>query len=149
MSPVVKATSLLAAVLVLVVAFFAIVRWVAVADVQSPQGGSAAHTAVIPGAAFEGRLQPTDGGAVVIVWRDVKAQDEGLALIRAGVNTSDPSRLVPFISCVVPPGTKAVGISTTFFLNYDVKVLTGEHFGCRGSVRTEVFKKERVSAAGD
>ena len=148
MSPVVKATSLLAAVLVLVAAFFAIVQWVAVAHVRSPQDG-AAHNAVIPGAAFEGRLQPTDGGTVVIVWRDVKAQDEGLALIRAGVNTSDPSRLVPFISCVVPPGTKAVGISTTFFLNYDVKVLTGEHFGCRGSVRTEVFKKERVSAAGD
>ncbi len=47
----------------------------------------------------EGRLQPRAGATVVIVWRNAKAQDEGAALIRAGVNKSDPSRRSPFI-CV-------------------------------------------------
>jgi hypothetical protein len=88
----------------------------------------------------EGRLQAVDGATIIVVWRDAPAQDEGLALIRAGVNKIDPSRLLPFIACIVAPGTRAVGTRVDFFLSYRITVLDGTHAGCRGVVRGEVFK---------
>jgi hypothetical protein len=97
--------------------------------------------AVSPGEASEGRLHPAGGAKVVIVWRNAKAQDEGTALIRAGVNKTDPSRLLPFIACIVPPGTKAVTTTPRIF-SHDIKVVEGEHTGCVGNVPTEVFKRQ-------
>ena len=70
-----------------------------------------------------------------------KAQDEGAALIRAGVNKRDPSRLLRFIACIVPPGTKAVTTTARIF-SHDIRVIEGEHDGCVGNVPTEVFKRE-------
>ena len=91
--------------------------------------------------ASEGRLRPVGGASVVVVWRNAKAQDEGAALIRAGVNKSDPSRLLPFIACIVAPGTKAVTTTARIF-SHDVRVIEGEHSGCVGNVPTEVFRRE-------
>jgi hypothetical protein len=103
-------------------------------------GLAATVSTVTPGEASEGRLQPVGGAKVVIVWRNAKAQDEGAALIRAGVNTSDPARLLPFIACNVAPGTKAVTTTARIF-RHDIKVVEGEHSGCVGNVPTEVFKR--------
>jgi hypothetical protein len=104
---------------------------------------AASFIVVSAGEASEGRLQPVGGGTVVIVWRNARAQEEGLALIRAGVNKSDPSRLLPFISCIVTPGTKAVTTSARIFFSTDeIQVVEGKHAGCRGSVPLEVFKRE-------
>jgi hypothetical protein len=98
--------------------------------------------AAVPAAlASEGRLRPAGNAQVVVVWRNAKAQDEGAALIRAGVNKSDPSRLLPFIACIVAPGTKAVTTTARIF-SHDIRVIEGEHSGCVGNVPTEVFRRE-------
>ena len=89
--------------------------------------------------ALEGRLQPVGTAAVVIVWRTAKAQDEGAALIRAGVNKTDPSRLMPLIACIVPAGTRAVTTTARIF-SHDVRVVEGPHAGCTGNVPSEAFK---------
>ena len=95
-----------------------------------------------PSDAADGRLQPVGSGAVVVVWRNAKAQDEGSALIRAGVNKRDPARLVPFIACIVPPGTRAVTIIARIVFSHDIRVVEGEHAGCVGSVPLEAFKRD-------
>jgi hypothetical protein len=91
--------------------------------------------------AIEGRLQPIGTATVAIVWRNAKAQDEGVALIRAGVNRTDPARLLPFIACIVGPGTKAVTTTARIF-SHDVRVVEGPHSGCLGNVPSEAFKTQ-------
>ena len=67
-----------------------------------------------PSDAADGRLQPVGSGA--------------------GVNKRDPARLVSFIACIVPPGTRAVTIIARIVFSHDIRVVEGEHAGCVGSV---------------
>lgn len=89
--------------------------------------------------ALDGRLQ--NDGKTVIVWRDAKAHDEGLSLIRAGVNKTNPALLLPLVACVVASGTRAVTTSAGMF-THDIIVVEGKNSGCRGNIPTEALKTQ-------
>jgi hypothetical protein len=63
----------------------------------------------------------------VIVWRNEKAHEEALALIRAGVHKNNPALLVPLIACAPVAGTRAVTTSVGV-LTHDIIVVEGKTF---------------------
>jgi hypothetical protein len=89
--------------------------------------------------ALDGRLQ--DGTSkTVIVWRNEKAHEEALALIRAGVHKSNPALLVPLIACAPVAGTRAVTTSAGM-LTHDIIIVEGKDSGCRGNIPVEVLQR--------
>ncbi len=85
----------------------------------------------------EGQLCMPSGGNVV-VWRDQDAHENGLALIRRGMHTTNPALFLPLISCIVPSGTRAV-TADAVLMAQDILVVGGRHAGYRGSVPVESF----------
>jgi hypothetical protein len=92
------------------------------------------------GAAAQARTLGLKGGPDVIVWRDDKAQSEGLSLIAAGVHKSNPGLIVPYIACIVPSGTPAAKVDGGFFSS-TIMVTGGKESGCRGVVSNHMFAK--------
>ncbi|MDO9499018.1 hypothetical protein [Falsiroseomonas sp.] len=80
-------------------------------------------------------LTSPDGGNLLI-WRDSNAQSEGLRLINAGVNRTQPQMIVRLLSCVVASGSQIVVTDGGFFSS-TVLVVSGRETGCRGVVANE------------
>lgn len=91
--------------------------------------------------ALEGTLQPPGKLPTVWVWRDNAAQNEALALIRAGVQNTNPELIVKHIACIVPGGTKVI-ITDMGFMSHDILVVEGNNAGCRGNIPSERFKRK-------
>ena len=87
-----------------------------------------------PAAALEITLGK--GDTPVFVWRDGDAMSEGFKLIQAGVHKTNPALVMELLSCVVPPGTKAI-ITDGGFASQTILITEGDLSGCRGDVVTE------------
>lgn len=80
-----------------------------------------------------------EGMDIVLVWKDAKAMDEGFALIRAGVNKTNPGLFRSLLSCPAMKGDRAVildrGVAT-----HTIMIVDGPRAGCRGDVAVEDVK---------
>ena len=85
-------------------------------------------------------LVRSDGGKNMIVWRNEKAHSEGVALISAGVNKTNPAVLLPLVACVVPVGDKVVVTDGGFFSS-TVTVVSGLESGCRGVIANDYLRR--------
>jgi hypothetical protein len=96
--------------------------------------------------AVEGVLE---GNEIVVVWRDANSFNEGIGLLGAGVHRSNPSLLMPLISCIAPTGTRAIHTSFNGWLSptQNILVIEGEHSGCRGTVGLREFKMKEEATS--
>ena len=92
-----------------------------------------------PAVALEGTLLGLGGMKMVVVWKSKDAQHEGMSLVQAGVLESNPELVIPYVSCIVPTGTKAI-ITDAGFATHDVMVIEGENAGCKGNIPMEAWK---------
>ncbi len=80
------------------------------------------------------------GAAEIFVWRDKRAMEDGMDLIRAGAHTSNPGSVARLLACIVKAGTRATYKAGG--LEYrEVLVLDGTSAGCRGVVPAALFKR--------
>lgn len=96
-------------------------------------------TLASPAVALEGTLQGLGGMNMVVVWKNKDAQHEGMSLIEAGVLQSNPELVIPYVSCIVPTGTRAI-ITDAGLATHDVMVIEGESAGCKGNIPMEAWK---------
>jgi hypothetical protein len=71
------------------------------------------------------------------VWIDYEAMKGADRLINAGVSGWDPSRLLPFLSCVAEPGTEITVTATHAFYGYAEVVVASQK--CAGVVHLEAI----------
>jgi hypothetical protein len=81
------------------------------------------------------------GSSNIVVWKDEKSHSEGVRLIDAGVNKSNPALLLPLVACLVPSGTQAVVTDGGFFSS-NVTVTSGKEAGCRGTISNGYLGKK-------
>lgn len=85
-------------------------------------------------------LASPSGAKTIIVWKNEKAHSEGVDLIAAGVNKTNPAILLPLVACVVPAGAQAVKTDGGFFSS-SITVTSGKEAGCRGTIANEYLGK--------
>lgn len=89
--------------------------------------------------------RPDGTKGAVIIWRSDKAHDEGVKLIGAGVNKSNPAVLLPLVACAPAAGDQVVVTDGGFFSS-TVTVISGKQAGCRGVVENEYLKSRERAA---
>ena len=99
-------------------------------------------TVAVPALAEEVRLVNPEGPEV-IVWKDRKARNEGLELMRTGAHRNRADALAALVACRVPVGTKASLVDTGAMISHDVEITSGEAAGCRGNVPAEFLQRTR------
>jgi hypothetical protein len=94
--------------------------------------------------AAEGVLVATTGQTKIPVWRSAQAQDDGQALLRS---KADAALVMPLLSCIAEPGTRAViaGQDPGLYRR-PVILLNGPAKGCRGIVAKENFTEKEPEA---
>lgn len=76
------------------------------------------------------------GASDVKVWRDQNAFREGIQLINAGVQNSNPTLISKLLRCQPDPGDRAVIVDRSGG-SATVTVIDGDNAGCRGVVAIE------------
>lgn len=79
----------------------------------------------------------SNDGSKVGVWIDYEAMKGADRLIHAGVNSWDPIRLLPFVACVVDPGTQITVTGLHAFYGYADVVVTSRN--CAGVVHLDAI----------
>jgi hypothetical protein len=97
-----------------------------------------------PAIAAEGLLVASGTQTKIPVWRSAQAQDDGQALLRS---KADAALVMPLLSCVAEPGTRAViaGQDPGLY-RPPVILLNGPAKGCRGIVAKENFTEKEPEA---
>ncbi len=95
-----------------------------------------ATLAVIANPAASMTLTSNDGGKVG-VWIDYEAMKGADRLIHAGVNRWDPIRLLPFVACIVDPGTEITVTGLHAFYGYAEVVVASQN--CAGVVHLQAI----------
>jgi hypothetical protein len=104
--------------------------------------GLVATVLVSPALAEDGTLVNPEG-ADVVVWKDRKARNEGLELMRTGVHRGRPEALRSLVACTVPVGTKVSLLDSGAMISHDIEVTSGEAAGCRGNVPADSFQRAK------
>jgi hypothetical protein len=80
---------------------------------------------------------PKNELAGVPVWKNAKAMNEGMALIRSSAATEKPALLMPLLACYPDGRTEAVIVASEAMFTRTVHVVSGQWTGCRGIVPYE------------
>jgi hypothetical protein len=86
-------------------------------------------------------VRPDGAGGSIIIWKNEKAHSEGVKLIGAGINKTNPALLMPLLACLVPVGAQAVVTDGGFFSS-NVTIVSGNEAGCRGVISNDYLGKK-------
>ena len=78
----------------------------------------------------------------VYVWTSRDALHEAYNLIRAKVHETNIDLLIPLLSCVVEPGTRAAVTKDSASI-LTIVILNGPYEGCRGVIALEDIQSSR------